>query len=155
MLVVDINTLKEIEVPTGYHECSVCGEYHPVEEFNNDNSKVRTRTNCSKCYNLKRDDFMKKIEETKNLKKSNKYNIIKNNIKRKNEQIQEEQYSSVLVEDLIESLKQLPKGSKVVIEQEGYYCEERYGEIYLNPKLDKKATQDIYIIGYGGSGAFC
>ena len=76
---------------------------------------------------------------------------MKNKLKKE----QEELDISISVEELINRLKKLPKGSRVVIEQTGYYTESDYGIIYEFPEKLEDSVTDLYSIGIGGSSAYC
>ena len=76
-------------------------------------------------------------------------------MKREIDKEQEELTLSISAEELINKLKELPKGARVIIEQTGYYTESDYGIIYEFPEKLEDSVTDLYSIGIGGSSAYC
>jgi len=147
MKIIDIDTLKIKDIADNLHECSCCGKYYKIQDFNDDNLTVKTRTNCKKCYNLKWEEMRQLSEKIEKIKKSPAYRKVKNELKK----LKEIEENSMDVEDLIQELQKLPKGSKVLIKQEGYYVEEEFGYFHKPEEIMK----NHFIIGYGGSSAYC
>lgn len=147
--VIDLNKLEIIEINDNLYECSCCGNYHTIEKYMNKDEKQRSRTNCTDCYNTKYEKMLKIKENTKKVKVSRKYK----DLQKKKQILEEVENYSMKVEDLIKELQKLPEGSKVAIEQEGYYCSSKFGDFTLPAKLNKEF--DLYFIGCGGSGAYC
>jgi len=144
-----VQLLEIVEVPEDYIRCSVCGKYHPIESYNNNNSKSITRRNCFDCYSLPFDDMMKIKTETDKLYKTNDYvrlstavskeNTVRNGTISKNEMIEE-------IQKFLEEIKNLP--DDILFTQTFY--DDYDGQAFNKPcfiKLFKKADKD-YPYGY-------
>lgn len=155
--VICINTYKRIIVPATYRACSVCGVYNDPKEFNthNDPNAAPTRINCTSCYNLSSREMAKLKQKTQNKKLAlnSKYNKEVNKLVNFNADMG----SSISVEELISKLQALPVGSRViVVDQDGYYCQRQYGNIFETPeKVIETEVDNLYIIGQGGSSDYC
>jgi len=72
---ISSNFIPEVvDVPEEYACCSVCGCYHPMTSYNNDNNpKSYERTNCYNCYMLPFEEMKNLCEKTKEILKSDEY----------------------------------------------------------------------------------
>lgn len=144
--VIDVNTFSHKQVPKNWIECSVCGEYYQPESYRKEDETHQTRTNCEVCYNMPYEE-MKDLGVRINyeVKKSRRYlnavMSLRNIINYEN--------NSISVEDMIKYLSELPKNSRLVITQEGYYAQGNLAQIY-SPEEQFK-TEDITYFSIGHS----
>jgi len=76
----ELELLSIVEVSDDYIRCSVCGKWHPIQSYNNDNGNIRTRTNCKDCYELPFDDMKSLKEKTEILYKTSEYKTLSRNL---------------------------------------------------------------------------
>lgn len=120
-----------ITVPKSFIKCSICGIYKRRGMYAKDglDESPQDRTNCDVCYHVDHKEWDKikaAVKEAEdNPPEEAKLEMVQIKI---NE-------NSVAVEDLIESLQGLPNGSRIVIEQDGYYAEGKFAQIYMPQKV--------------------
>ena len=150
MLVVELGTLRECGEDV--QKCSICCRYKTkVDGPKNTNVapdefgliQYRYMTNCNECY-------MTGIEETKVIREDAKR--VENSEQHKKlvtwlEERDNVLGSSVAVEDMISALQQLPKGSRLVTTQKGYYAHGNLGSIFL-PEKHECVVDSVYSIGH-------
>jgi hypothetical protein len=143
MFVLDIDTLKKIEVPDYYYECSVCGHYHPIEQFRAETTTSgRDRTNCFSCYSM---TGMNKLSIATQMKKDSRE--YKNAIATLEKEKQFLDYS-ISVVDLAKALRKLPKTARVFVGQNGYYADGKFADCFL-PELETTIDDvEFYEIGH-------
>ena len=132
--------LEEIvEVPEDYIECTVCGMFKERTSYMTDGRM--SRTNCFECYNIAPYQAMKdKSDKTKDLLKNSRLRRqLQENLKKELNLLG----SSIPVEEMIEALMKLPKGSKILITQEGYYAQGDFADI----QLPEHYKENYYSIG--------
>ncbi|QHS09057.1 hypothetical protein [Sinimarinibacterium sp. NLF-5-8] len=115
-------------VPDDYIECSVSGEYRPPAEFQRDGKMVRT--NCLRTFNLPDQFFAAEKKRTAIVKASREYLRLARQLEDQTNQLS----ASMPVEDLIAALQALPAGSRVCIEQDGYYAHGAFACLYEKPQ---------------------
>lgn len=71
-----LELLSIVEVPDDYISCSICGKWHPIQAYNNDNLNIQTRTNCKSCYELPFDDMKELKGKTKSLYQTIEFKIL-------------------------------------------------------------------------------
>ena len=130
----EIITLDPSKEP--YWCCTVCGIWKSESIFAPNGV---TRTNCEACYNLSHDLYVKTDAETQMIANSPETQKLKAHLKNQ----AEIEFAAIPVEDMIKALKKLPKGSQLVISQQGYYAEGRFADIFL----PKKFSEGVYEIG--------
>jgi len=144
--VIDFWNLKVIEVPDDYKLCTVCGHYkhkHSYGKINEEKKFIPTRTNCEDCYNLSTEKFNKVKENKKEYFKSKPVKDFIKKIERKQTLLEE----SISVEEMIKELKKLPKGSRLVMTQDGYYAEGDLAYIHKPEKFTEVDGTTIFNIG--------
>lgn len=142
--VVDSYTFKHILVPTQWIQCSVCGQYHSPASYRNPGEERQSRTNCEICYNLPYDEFKQAREKYEQTKKSELYRTSAKQLQIKIDYAS----NSISVEDMISALQQLPAGSRLVITQEGYYAQGKFGDIFYPESEGMVGDQLYYSIGH-------
>lgn len=129
------------EVPDDWIQCSVSHEYRPREEFCDPNG-VQVRTNCERTYQMSGMGDYKAL--CSRVVDCATYKEKLRDFHKEQELIRE----SVSVEDMIGALKQLPKGSRLCVLQEGYYASGQYADIYF-PELHKEVDNvEFYSLGF-------
>lgn len=105
-------------------KCSCCGKFKPIGAYNstNDNNKPMERTNCYDCYMLP----FEEMQELKAITREKESAFQHSKEYKAYSQKSCVDYFSISVEDLINQLKNLPKGSKVVLKD---YSEENCGNL--------------------------
>lgn len=136
--VIELGQLREI--PEDYKCCSVCGIHFPVTSFNNDNSSTPTRTNCKGCYESPQSDWNERIQKKQSAQMSEE---AKKYLKEK-----KIEGVSVSVEELISQLQKLPKDSKIVMTQDGYYACGDFADIHTPIPLEGYEDINVYKIGH-------
>lgn len=112
------------KVPNDWIMCSIFKEYRHPDEFKRDGKIVRT--NCYESYimpSAEMDD-LQLINDS--IVGSNEFQTLRQRLI--NEKFYKE--NSIPVEEMIEHLKNLPKGCRLVITQEGYYSEGKLANIF-------------------------
>jgi hypothetical protein len=141
--VIDITTLSVIQVPVEYIECSVCGEFHSPESYRKLDESTQSRTNCEKCYSMPLEEFYTLSASTKVMQKSQQYRAIVEKLTFDRNLLG----GSVSVEEMIDALNKLPKGSRVLVTQSGYYCEDPIANCFLPTHYKTVGETNIYKIG--------
>lgn len=134
------------EIPTNWIRCSVLGEFRPPEEFMRDGKQVRT--NCEAAYRMKLADMKAATLKAAAAEKSPRWTALMESLRaevRLRCQDDEMNRNSVDVEVLIEQLKALPKGSKVVTRHTYVYDGEKHVDFETpSPQIVKG---NVYSIG--------
>jgi DNA repair exonuclease SbcCD ATPase subunit len=144
-----VQLLEIIDVPEDYIRCSVCGKYHPIESFNNDNSKKTTRRNCFDCYSLPFDDMIKLKNQTDELYKTNDYGQLSITVSKENEIRNGTLTKNEMIEEIQKSLEEIKNLPDDVLFTQTFY-DDYYGTSFNKPcfsKFFKKADKD-YPCGY-------
>jgi hypothetical protein len=136
------------KVPDDWRECSVSGEWRPLEEFGlNDNGNA-TRTNCTRTYMMNTDDYKATKEAFEKLKSSGDYKA-KEALIKKNANLM---CNTMRIGDLIASLGKLNPEDFVCITQSGYYAEGDRAEIFTAEVVGKQeypfGERVVYSIGH-------
>lgn len=142
MYVVEID--KIIEQPKDTMKCSVCGKYKHKHSFGNTiNGKFnQSRTNCEDCYGS--DNFYNIKNETRDRELSKEYE----NLKFECDKINSYYNNSVPAQKVVEWLNSLPRNSRVLITESGYYSQSDFADIY-KPKKEFECNDDsFYSIGH-------
>jgi hypothetical protein len=142
--VMSIETCDIIEVPSDYIECSVCGSWEPPSSYTSEEGGQRSRTNCFSCYHTSSDLYSEMKFKVKEKKRSIKYRNNLEECQKKKELFE----NSILVEDMISALKELPKGARLFIGQEGYYASGECADIFYPEKKKVIDNTAFFEIGY-------
>lgn len=133
------------ELPDDWIECSVTGEYRPPEEYRSFGKDYQTRTNCTKSYEMTFDLNKEASDKTKEIKKSREYKLLEKKLCNTQENKNQGIPVSVMIDSLMELLKDNPS-ARLVMTQEGYYCYDKFADVYLPEKLN--GYKDLYVIGH-------
>lgn len=134
-----VQLLEVVNVPDDYERCSVCGKYHPIEMFNNDNSKTKTRTNCFECYNMPFVEMTTLKEQTNSLYKTNDYKELCHSVSRENEI----RNAAVTKEELLENLESFIQEIKN-LPDDIVFVESSYDD-YYGVSFEKPCFSNIFI----------
>lgn len=117
----------------------VRGLFKEPLSFKNEGETRQSRTNCRTCYEAPSESWseIKKTVES--------HRAAREAILSKREKTAALVGASVPVEELIKSLKKLPKGSRVLITQSGYYAVGEFSDIGTTPE---KVAESFYSIGH-------
>lgn len=138
------------KVPVEWLQCSVSGEWLSRSEFGlNDNGNI-TRTNCTRTYMMKTDDYKATKEAFEKLKSSGEYKA-KEALIKKNADLM---CNTMRIGDLIEALAKLNADDFVCIAQSGYYADGDRAEIFAPEVVGKQefpfGDRTVYSIGHSG-----
>lgn len=144
--VIDIDTLKEVKVPSDYRECSVCGKFCHPHSFSRYGNHVTTRTNCETCYNMPYDDMVSLSENTKKRLNSMEYKNPLDLLHKKAAYF----HNSISVGDMIAELSKWDKDDRVFISQDGYYAQGTLADIFL-PEYNNISYDGVTFLCIGSS----
>lgn len=134
--VIELGQLVEIDL-ANTQKCSVCLRFKPKDSYTQPN----LRTNCYECYTTPSSEW-DKLRADALLAESNPSQEA-----RRFKKMKEIEEVSISVEEMIEALKQLPAGSRLIMSESGYYSTSEYAEIYLPQKVKNAEGLDIFEIG--------
>ena len=147
--VIDINSFEHIKVPEQWIACSVCGEYHSPASYRKKGEESQSRTNCESCYNMPYQEMKELGDFVAKRKKSELYRTSAKQLQIKIDYAS----NSISVEDMISALQQLPAGSRLVITQEGYYAQGKFGDIFY-PESEGMVGDKLYFsIGHSSQNS--
>mgnify|MGYP007088035475 CR=1 FL=1 len=135
--VIEINQVKQ--VPDDHIECSVCGKYQSPDLYRNEGETRQSRTNCKTCYEAPSESWDKIRAEVDKYKASRQ--ALEDQLAHQSNLL----HSSMPVEELIQKLQALPKGSRILMTQEGYYAQGKFADIHGPVELKDKG---FYSIGH-------
>ena len=129
-------------VPDDWVRCSVSGEYRPKEEYFNSDGFI-SRTNCERTYCMPLEEMQKLSRVTKEITQSPLFCDLSKSIE-KEESLKN---YSISVLEFIEKLNDLPKDSRLVVTQAGYYADGELAEIFFPQEYSEVDGVKYYEIG--------
>ena len=142
------NSILIQEVPNNWRQCSVSGEWRPLEDFGLTKHGYPSRNICDRVFNMNRDSYYRLYESFEKLKKSNDY-------KEKELLVEGDKnltHNTMKVSELIELLNKLNPDDLVCMTQSGDYAEGERAEIFapklIFKKMDFFGKTTIYSIGH-------
>lgn len=136
-----------IEVPTGYAECHVCGDYFPKEKLQRDHYAGLQRFISLECFNMTPEEQCELVKETRNIKSGHEYRKAYVQARR----LHELGCSTISVGELKAMLEGMDDNDKIVIEADkGFNDERSYDFGWFTPEMKKlkdDGSQNIYVIG--------
>lgn len=142
--VMSVKTCEPIDVPENYIRCSVCGSWEPPESYTKREDGVQDRTNCKACYEAPQESWKEIKAKKQDAINSLQYQL---NLQKLSES-KNYMANSISVEEMIEALQELPKGSRLFVGQEGYYADGKFASIYK--PIQKKFIDGVtyFEVGY-------
>jgi len=117
MVVIDLYSLEEIEIPNTHIQCSICGEWNDPSQYCRDGESTMSRTNCARCFESDRCDWDGIKAKVSEIRRSVEYRRAVSRLGDK----QEKFGHSITVEELIAELQKLnPSDRLLITDADGY-----------------------------------
>lgn len=110
--VIDAISLKVIEVPDDYIECSVCHKWMPKVSYC-DKHGVQVRTNCEECYHLKHEELVELQKKNRDFINANWRSGKMHKLDKERSALRESITKEELVAMFNEAMSKIPDGAKI------------------------------------------